>query len=109
LECISKVLGIRPTFKEANQELQDDDDSSTSSSSSSLSMEFLPSVDFGPVDITKALTTLSWKPTPMMDAVRDTTNFCERAWFDFPEERPLDDFTEDMILYLNTIYDRKAK
>lgn len=42
--------------------------------------EFLPSVDFGPVDISKALSTLTgWQPTPLAEAIKQTTLFFEQV------------------------------
>ncbi len=67
-------------------------------------MEFLPSVDFGPIDISKALATLQWKPTPMREALKATCDFCDRAWFEYPDERPTGDFASYVTEKIEDVY-----
>jgi hypothetical protein len=94
LKLMAECIGITPQFKVVD----DDDDEDVD--------EYYPSVECGPIDISKALQQLKWKPIPLKDALQPTCNFFEDAWHQFPELLPLDDFSEDMISLLKERYKR---
>jgi len=69
--------------------------------------EFLPSVDFGPITIDKALKELNWKPTPFETMMEVTTKFFEEAWHKYPKLRPIGDFPKSMQRDIIKAYEKK--
>jgi hypothetical protein len=87
LQCMEKQMAITAHF---NLEEQD-----------SLSIEeFYPSVDFGSINITKAITELDWRPTAMDIAMRLTCEFYKSAWHLYPQNRPTDYFSDEIVKFL---------
>lgn len=60
---------------------------------------YYPSVTFGPVDISKALKNLPWKPTAMQTSIRESCAWFEKAWHNYRTEREeaIEDFSEQML------------
>lgn len=74
-------------------------DSEVDSTNSEDSLEeFLPSVTIGPLDIRKAKQLLNWKPTPFQQALQITCNWFEKAWFDYHDECPLEEFEDEKMV-----------
>ena len=69
--------------------------------------EFLPSVDFGPINITKALNELNWKPSSFETMMEITTKFFEEAWHKYPNLRPISDFSKSMQRDIMKAYENK--
>jgi hypothetical protein len=46
-----------------------------------------PTVNSGPMDISKAKEVLGFSPTPIEEAVRQTVHFYEEAFYAFPNQR----------------------
>lgn len=60
----------------------------------------------GPLDVSKATTTFGWRPTSMSDALLSTVRWFERAWREFPSQRPRDDdLTDDEWSKLENLYE----
>lgn len=81
LELVGEILQVKPKFVFASDFPSSDSEDSSSSSSSDLSISYFPSVDFGPIDISKVLDTLPWKPTSLKNALIPTCLFFEEAWY----------------------------
>lgn len=96
---MGKILNIQPNFFFGNK----DDDHKDNDDMNNY-MEFLPSVDFGPIDIDKSLKILNWKPTLFYESLKETCIFFEKAWYLYPELIPLEDFHKSMIYYLKKKY-----
>jgi hypothetical protein len=103
IELIGAQLQIKPKFYQF--EFSDNDDDDGSGSEPELD-EYYPSVEFGPIDISKALQSLSWKPTPLKRAVDDTCQFFQDAWTQYVSERRecTEDFSRQMMEMLHKIY-----
>jgi len=63
--------------------------------------EFYPSVDFGTLDITRALTELNWKPKTLTEALTKTSNFYVTAWHKYPGNKPKLHFPKSVLKVLN--------
>lgn len=105
LEEMARQLHTTVHFIEVNQpEDSDSSDSDSENTSQDSINEYYPSVSFGPVDISKALRHLQWKPTTMKEALAVTCQFFENATKEFPDLVPIDDFSEGMIATINQMY-----
>ncbi len=108
--------------KESNDGGNESDSSESSSSSSTSDIadfwtsEWLPSVDFGPIDITKAThipfpssnssSNSNWEPTPLERGLQITCKFFEDAWNRYPSLHPTDEFPIELKQRLGLIYNR---
>lgn len=90
--------------EEDEEESDESDESDDSEAADDTDCEWLPSVDFGPVSITKATNSLRWKPTPLADALRETCYWFEDAWTTYPSMRPIQDFSREMKKALKRVY-----
>lgn len=91
---MGEILNIQPKFKYVEKEKETSDSDSGSENSVD---EFLPSVDFGPIDNSLALKTFpKWKPTKLNDALKETCHFFEKSFTSFPALRPIHKFSADM-------------
>lgn len=95
LESMAKYLGI----EKPNIQIQD--------RKKEWFPEFLPSVDFGPITVEKALKELNWKPAPFETMMEITTKFFEEAWTKYPKLRPIGDYPKSMQKDIIKAYEQK--
>jgi len=98
IDEIGKSIGIS-NIKYFSQE-----ESSSDSCCQGELEEYYPSVDFGPLDTTKAIKILDFKSTPFTQSLKETSKFFKDAWNKYPEDRPIDDFSEEMVDSLEDLF-----
>jgi len=97
LDLTAAALGCAAHFAQVPVSPETCSGSESDSSSANL-LEYFPSVDFGPIDTSKALAQLDWRPTPLAAALQATCVFFEDAWHRFPDQRAraIDDLPDDV-------------
>eukprot|EP01114_Cavostelium_apophysatum_P017919 TRINITY_DN5422_c0_g1_i1.p1 TRINITY_DN5422_c0_g1~~TRINITY_DN5422_c0_g1_i1.p1 ORF type:complete len:362 (+),score=52.19 TRINITY_DN5422_c0_g1_i1:200-1285(+) len=103
LQTAAEILAITPKFN-----FETSDNNSDSDSSSESLDEYLPSVNFGPIDISLALSSLPWKPTPFRAALEKTCAFFEDAYFRYHEKIPIEDWPEEKQRSVAEAYANKS-
>ncbi len=105
LDLTADIMKVKPQYRLSKESSSSDSDSS--SESDDMNFEYLPSVDFGPLDTAKAVKEIGWKTTPLRKALEKTIEFFEDAWHKYPTERPLDDFPKAVRKQLKEMYQYK--